>query len=281
MISIPFSGSKKISYKRVKELVGDKYDTVLEPFGGSGVISVNLFNDGLVEKAVINDYDHFFDNYGTYLDYKDLVVKKCTELGLRKTKEDKNGYYYLDDNGNRIRVNQMTLPKNCRDILQSVIAENVPEEYWHYLARGGNFAWGVVLSHDRIHIKDFTLFAHQLETTNQRNYLKILNQTTLEHLDYRDFINKYKDEISNGNCILIIDPPYINTDQRYYEGQITEEETIELINTLNDLNCDYIFYNHNPNKIQEWFKNTDFKIEEISTINPQRKDLMIYVNKAS
>lgn len=85
MISIPFSGTKRYSYKHIKRIVEENgYKTVLEPFGGSGVLSVNLFNDGLVESAIINDYDGFFDDYLEFLDVRDKLIEDCKNAGLNK-----------------------------------------------------------------------------------------------------------------------------------------------------------------------------------------------------
>ena len=86
MISIPFSGSKRNRYKEVKQNVQDQgYKKVYEAFGGSAVLSVNLFREGIVERAVINDYDRLFDLYPDYLDIKDNLIKKCLEAGFIKS----------------------------------------------------------------------------------------------------------------------------------------------------------------------------------------------------
>lgn len=284
MISIPFSGTKKNSYKRIKEIVtANNYSAVYEPFGGSGVLSVNLFNDGLVNKAVVNDYDNFFDHYETYLDYKDLVVKECYERGLRKTRHDKDGYYYFDNNGNKIRQTQMSLDKAGRDILQTVIRENVPEEYWRYLALGTNFTWSLIRTHDFVRLCDFNLFTSQLTTDKQRVYLKVINEIDLDSLDWKEFIDKYKNEIEATNSLLILDPPYINTDQRHYKGAFSEADTLNLIETVKRLNTDFIFFNHDLQKVKEWFSDTKFSIEQVGGIDNSfsgyRKDVLVYVHK--
>ena len=284
MISIPFDGNKKRSYKRVKEIVtNNNYQSVYEPFGGSGVLSVNLFNDGLVSRAVVNDYDHFFDNYETYLDYKDIVVRECRKRGLRKTRHDKDGYYYLDDNGNKVRLSQMTLNKEGRDILQSVIKENVPEKYWKYLALGTNFTWSLIRTHNHVKLSDFTLFASQLTTDKQREYLKVINKIKLDNLDWKDFINKYKNEIEATNSLLIIDPPYINTEQRQYKGSFSEEDTLDLIKTVKELKTDFIFFNHDLEKVKEWFSDTEFSIEQVGGIDNSfsdyRKDVLAFIKR--
>lgn len=91
MISIPFSGSKRNRYKEVKQIVQDHgYKKIYEAFGGSAVLSVNLFREGIVERAVINDYDRLFDLYPAYLDIKDNLIKKCLEAGFIKSNKRLN-----------------------------------------------------------------------------------------------------------------------------------------------------------------------------------------------
>lgn len=286
MISVPFSGNKKTSYKKVKAITkAGNYKTVYEPFGGSCVLSVNLFNDGIVERAVVNDYDRYFDLYPEYLDLKDLVVDECYKRGLRKVKTDKDGHFYEDDDGNKVRLKQFSLGKFGRNILQSVIGEYVPEKYWKHFLGGTNFAWGVVKVHKKINLTDFNLFCRQLETTKQREYLDILNQLEVENLDWHDFLDKHEEEI-NENCLLILDPPYIETSQSQYEGEFSYESTKELIKRVTDLGCDFIFFNQDVNKIEELLYGLDYTIDYIGTPTSYKKskyreDVMAYVKNGN
>lgn len=234
MINIPFSGSKRFSYKQVKELIKDKkYKKVYEPFGGSGILSVNLFNEGLVEEAIINDYDRFFDKYEDYLDLKDKVVEEGFRRGLVKRR---NPY----------------LPDNEKEIIRSIISEYVPREYWRYFFLGNNFTFSTLTAEDinRRDIRAFTCFGNDLTTIKQRKYIEILKQITIENLDYKEFLNKFD---FDQDCLLIVDPPYHQTYQRQYEDDFCKQDTIELINYLNTLDCDYIFFNRDYDLLCKMF----------------------------
>lgn len=143
MISIPFSGNKRYSYKNVKQIVQEHgYDKVFEPFGGSCVLSVNLFNDGLVQKAVVNDFDHFFDLYPEYLDLKDKVVAEGYKRGLCKILNRKNEYLKIYPDGHEEKVERLALDEKDRAILQDIIKEYVPENMLKYFFLGSNFVFG-------------------------------------------------------------------------------------------------------------------------------------------
>lgn len=280
MISIPFSGSKKYSYNKVKAIVEQgNYNSVYEPFGGSCILSVNLFNDGLVEKAYSNDYDHFFDEYETYLDLKDKVVEEGYKAGLKRTNQNvKHGAYYHDKNGNIVEIETRVLYGDERQVLQDIISKYVPEKFWYYFALGNNFTYSTKSARRKIYLREFILFSNYLKTDKQRNYLKILNQITLEHLDYRDFIDKYRNNIDE-NSLLIIDPPYPNDRQIQYEGMFTEKEAKELINTINELPCDYIYFHGDFEEIKCWFNKVDYTTEQINRHNTNKQDYLIYVHK--
>ena len=280
MISIPFSGSKRYSYKNVKAIVeqGD-YDVVYEPFGGSCVLSVNLLNDGLVKRAIINDYDHFFDNYETYLDLKDKVVEEGYKAGFKGTSHDgKRGNYYFNKDGSITPIKSEILQGEDRKKLQEIISENVPKEYWRYFATGSNFTYSAVSTHPIIRLSDFCKFSRRLETQTQRKYLSLLNQCEIENLDWKDF---FKKNHPDKNSIVILDPPYVDTAQEQYKGQFTEEDTIELINTVKAFGCDFIFFNHDMDKVKEWLGDLDYTTDYTGNIstsaNRKRKDVMAYV----
>lgn len=284
MISIPFSGSKKYSYKQVKQIAEEyRYKKAYELFGGSCVLSVNLLNDKLVDQAIVNDYDHFFDNYEQYLDYKDIVVSEGYKQGLVKSYHSgRHGSYCYDTEGNMIKLPSQTLYGKDREIIQNIISENVPQEYWRYLVLGTNFNHSGVYNHESIVLEDFTMFGNYLETDKQRYYLEVFNKCEINSLDYKDFIKKYINDFDN-NSLIIADPPYYDTCQLQYEHTFTEQQTTELIELLQVLPCDYIFFNRNLSKIQEWFKDIDCRIERTgrakSTLYHSAEEYLVFVRK--
>ena len=114
MLTIPFSGNKKTRYKEVADIVKrGGYNAVYEPFAGSAVLSVNLYNNKIIEKAVINDYDGLFDIYQEYLDIKEKLVADCLAAGLVKQKE--------------------LQPPDKREVLQGLVSK-IDKKFWHLLA---------------------------------------------------------------------------------------------------------------------------------------------------
>lgn len=261
MINIPFSGTKRYSYRQVKPLVEKyKYKTVYEPFGGSCVLSVNLYNDKLVDRAIVNDYDRFFDRYEEYLDLKDKVVSEGLKRGLVKSYANrKHGAYIHDENDNIVEIPTQTLYGREREILQEIISEYVPQDFWKYFVLGSNFTHSGTYNHKTIELKDFCMFGNYLNTDKQRYYLSKLNECEINNLDYKDFIKKYASEF-NRDTLIICDPPYIGTCQEQYEHTFTEQETVELIGLLQLLPCDYIFFNRNLKLIEKWFTGIDCSI---------------------
>ena len=283
MISIPFSGSKKYSYKQVKEIVqAGNYESVFEPFGGSCVLSVNLFYDGLVKRAVVNDYDHFFDNYLEYLAYKDWVVNECLNHGIKPRKGcghfGEMRTYWIDSD--KVRHSLQSKPnEEEKEYLQSLLKQ-VPKKLWSYFALGSNFVYSSRSSTSGVKLSDFRYFKSYLPTDKQRNYLKVLKEIEVENMDYNDFLDKHSSSF-NKDSLLILDPPYIGTNQFQYKSQFTEEKTIKLINTAKNLKCDFIFFNHNQDQIEEWLQGLNYSIQltgkKSITANKNRKDVMAYV----
>ena len=71
VIKIGFSGNKANRVKEIAEIVKKgKYKRVVEVFGGSCVISNNLLKEKIVEEAIANDYDHYFDHFEDNINFK-------------------------------------------------------------------------------------------------------------------------------------------------------------------------------------------------------------------
>lgn len=288
MISIPFSGSKRRCYKEVREIVSNgDYNSVFEPFGGSCILSVNLYHDGLVDRAVANDYDHFFDLYLEYLDLKDKIVKEGYERGLMRTVYTTHngiaGYHRIYPDGSKKPIESPILKGKEREILQDIIHNNVPKKYWRYLSLGSNFTFSAVSSHENINLNDFCLFSRYLKTDKQREYIEALREIELEHLDYKVFLNKHDQLIRDSKSILILDPPYTGSFQDQYKNKFTDTDTKKLLDRVIDLGCDFIFFNKDIDKVEEWLKETNaviaFTNKTGTTGNTIRKDVMAYVKR--
>lgn len=259
MISIPFPGNKSTAYRIVKPIVEEgAYTKVFEPFGGSCVLSVNLYNDGIVDRAYINDYDHFFDDYERYLDYKDWIVEKCYDFGILKSVDYKNPddpehkVKLIDRDGNFVRFGKSgILPIREREYLQSLMKQ-VPRELWDYFKMGHQFTFSAV-SVRKVVLKDFKYFTRDLSTVKQRKYLDIINKLDKTNLGYRSFLEKYRGGFGDDS-IIIVDPPYITGTSDHYKGDMTEQETLKLLTVLDQLRTDFIFFNDDLEQIELLFE---------------------------
>ena len=250
-------------------------------------MGVNLFNDGIVKRAVLNDYDGLFNLYPEYLDYKDWIVEKCLERGMKQWSHkrhpvtDKETDYYIDDDGNTV-WGKGRLSQEDSEFLQSLVLQ-IPKKYWTLLATGRNFTHSAVGAHREIRISDFAYFARYIWTDRQRAYLDAVNQCELASLDYRDFLKTYQKEFTSKS-ILIADPPYCSAYQGQYKDQFTETQTIELLKSLVDRKVDFIFFNHDMKQVKSWFKTLGITPEILeytgnaqNSANHKRLDVMAYV----
>lgn len=288
MISIPFRGSKKYSYKQVKDIVKENdYTKTFEPFGGTGVLSANLYNDGLIQEATINDYDRMFDIYSEYLDVKDSIVKECEEKGLRKIfcgSKPKHKDYYYDDNHQKVEVNTALLNERDKKILQEVVSQ-YDSKYYNLLSNGGCFTHSGSQNRN-VELKDFIYFRGLLSTTKHRQYLKVIKKCHITHLDYKEFLNTLE---FDSNSLLLVDPPYIDANIGVYKNEdiFDYETTDELVKLLKNLNVDFIFFNYDDQQIFDIFEKNDLEpvLVEFTNISNRKQDrrtqdILIYVKNS-
>lgn len=271
MLVIPFSGSKRNCYNYVSDIVKKGgYTKVFEPFGGSAVLSVNLYNDGLINQAYVNDYDGLFDLYPEYLKCKEKVVKELADKGINKKIPT--------------ALNDKPLPKEHRLILQNII-KNIEPIYWRLL--GNNFVFSAICNSDKeLSLSDFRYLKNDITTEKQWAYLNVLNQLERVSLDYKDYFRQYKKEFDDRS-LIILDPPYLNSSQKQYTNSdfFSLADTLELLELVKESNCDFIFFNMVERDTRALLKLFDFNIKEFQTkyittcFNAEREDVIVWVTQ--
>lgn len=239
---IPFSGSKRYNFKTLKKFLkgnDKKYKTVLEPFGGSAVLSVNLKHHGIIDEAIINDFDGIFDIYEEFLDIKDELIKKCFAFGFEKTKG--------------------TLTKTQREKLQEEIRKIDPK-FHHLLAN--NFVFSARRAgQQKIEIRDFRYFMNDTTTDMARAFYEVIKKIKLEKLDFKDFYKKHR---NINNSLWVVDPPYISSSQSQYNNKdyFGFKKTKELIDLIKDTNQDAVLYASERHVIEHLLttNNMNFKL---------------------
>lgn len=264
LLKTSFSGSKVNRVREIKELIKNKkYKRVIEVFGGSCCISNNLKRDNLIEVAIANDYDHYFDNFEDNMIYKEKLIDQLMELGFVKS--------------------QKPLSKDKREELQNLIKEiQDNKNLLRYLAK--NFVYSSRRSSNDINVFDFCYFMSELSTKYDKEFYINLKNVHLDSLDYKDFIKKYS-TFNDRDTLIILDPPYLNSFQTQYSNEIYFglSETIGLLHTMKELKNDFIFFNMKEKDSVDLLNLFGFnftyntKIAHISGYNP-REDFLAYVS---
>ena len=261
VIKIGFSGNKANRVKEIAEIVKKgKYKRVVEVFGGSCVISNNLLKEKIVEEAIANDYDHYFDHFEDNINFKKGIVEKLLKLGFEKSKNK---------------------PLNLEQ--QKIVHEMIrgkEQNSLKYLAK--NFVFSSKRASTNIKIEDFVYFMNDLTTEKDIEYIEHLKNVKLDNLDYKEFIEKYI-KAEDKETIVIIDPPYLNSAQKQYNDEFFGlEKTIKLLNTLEKKKNDFIFFNQVKEDSKELLKLYGFEFDysaKITTIacGAKREDFMAHI----
>lgn len=287
MVSIPFPGTKRYSYKHVKRIFEDGgYESFLEPFGGSCVLSANIFKDGLTDKVYINDYDRFFDRYPEALDKKDWIVRKMNERGIfRSSGSMSHCYRYTSaEETEHYDIKTHLLSEEEMLYLQSLMVE-VGEEWWRILSFGSCFNHATVPLHDPIRLSDFRYFKARVSTKKAREFLAVIEQIERDTLDWSDFLDKHADILGKGS-LVVLDPPYFGTMDAMYSRGFTEEETLKILKKMKEIKTDFIFFNNNTDWMEAALESFGFDVAEMqkvgnvnSSMSRKRLDGMAYVRQ--
>lgn len=288
VISIPFPGTKRYSYKHIKRIFTDGgYEVFMEPFGGSGVLSVNLHKDKLAKKIFLNDYDRYFDRFPEALDKKDWVVKKMNERGIfRSSGSFSNSYRYTNaEETDKYPIKTHLLDEPERLYLQSLMIE-VGEEWWRMLSFGSCFNHACTPAKKRIKVTDFKYFKSRTSTDRGREYMEYIEEIPRDSLDWEEFLDTHKDDISE-KTLIVLDPPYFGTMDSMYSDGFTEAETLKILSKMKELGADFVFFNNDLEWMTKAIKSFGFEIAECSdtgnrnsSMNRQRKDGMVYVRQS-
>ena len=261
VIKTGFSGNKSNRVKEIAELTRNgKYTRIVEIFGGSCVISNNLLKDKIVEEAIANDYDHYFDNFEQYIHFKEGFIEKLLKLGLKKSKEQR-------------------MSREHQEIVQNSLQDK-DKNLLKYLSK--NFVFSSKRAATEIKIQDFIYFTNDITVEKDIEYIEHLKNVKLDNLDYREFIEKYI-KVGDRRTLVIVDPPYLNSAQKQYGDEFFGlEKTIKLLNVLKEKRNDFIFFNQIKEDSIELLKLYGFSFEHSTRTSymaagRKREDFMAHI----
>lgn len=268
---LPFQGQKRNFAEQFKNVLTEfkteyHISTVIDLFGGSGLLS-HITKRVFPEMRVIyNDYDDF---------HKRLAVVQTTNLLLKDIRE------YLTDTpkGQKIDVADKSFILN---LIRHIESEKQQVDY-------------ITLSSSLLFSGKFAKNYKELESSTFYNSVKHSDYSVKGYLDglevvredYIDLFNLFK---SQQDVLFIVDPPYLSTDTTTYNSD-KYWKLKDYLNVLNVLNIGrYIYFTSNKSSIIElcdWFSenyelDNPFNKAKVKTydvtINPTSKytDMMLY-----
>lgn len=225
---LPFQGQKRRWVKDMYKVLSkfDKPTTVIDLFGGSGLLSYTVKQLLPQTKVIYND----FDNYTTRIQNIDK-----TNVLLANLREILEEYPRLNriEGTSRAKVISLLQKENRNGFVDWITISSNLLFSMQYALNFNEFKTSTL--YNRICLSDYcaTGYLHGLEIVN---------------MDYIELFTLYKNE---PNVLFIIDPPYLSTDISSYnsKGYWKLPDYLDILTILNGVN--YIFFTSNRSSLIE------------------------------
>lgn len=217
---LPFRGNKT---KWIKDLIKyfvknhNKFEnyTFIDVFGCSGIVSSLLAKLYPNNKVIYNDFDYY--------------TKLLTKSNIDKLNELRTKIYNIAQN-----YEQKINDDDCNKI-RYLIKRYYPNFENNNKLKNIFAAW---LMFNATDFKLNSPFYNRLPKTNY-SYVDINDylpdNVIIEHLDYKDLINKYKPILNKS--ILILDPPYLGTSKEFYNKDWNLKDTYNILKLCIKYKC--------------------------------------------
>jgi DNA adenine methylase len=225
-------------------LVKSNCDTLVEVFGGSGVISMYAPRE-VFKKIIYNDIDPLLVNFFTVLKEKPAELSKKIAL---------------------IPVSRETTNKYAKMLKTGEIHKLDPVEkaaVYFYLIRTTMFSQ---LDQFSPRASTNTAVRIRKHATLIPEYAKMWRDIVIENADFRDLIRKYDAE----NAVFYCDPPFLSTsevERDYYRFAFTDRDMKDLLNVLSSIKGKFVLKlpeDHLEIRyIREWIEKNSYRVKTV------------------
>ena len=235
---LPFRGNKT---KWIKDLIKyfihnhDKFKdyTFIDVFGCSGIVSSLLAKLYPNNKVIYNDFDYY--------------TKLLTKPNIDRLNELRTKIYNIAQN-----YEQKINDNDCNKI-RYLIKRYYPNFENNNKLKNIFAAW---LMFNATDFKLNSPFYNRLPKTNYsyvdiNDYLP--NNVIIEHLEYKDLINKYKPILNKS--LLILDPPYLGTSKEFYNKDWDLKDTYNILKLCIKYKC--LLFEANSSNVIRLIKTID------------------------
>lgn len=270
VISSPFrwAGSKKRLLNEMLNLFDNSKNKYIEGFLGSGVVLINLLNNKdliCFDRYIVNDSNENIISFYKFLqDNPKELIKQ-----LKKISDEYNGQKNIIEKENLFYIKRDLFNNAKNSKTKSIL-------FWFLMKTGFNGVYREN-SKGRFNVPFGKKEKINLDDKNLLNISSLIANVEFNCLDYKDFFNKYKSFLFNGDFFVYLDPPYLPEDDAinqthimYSKNRFDHHKFKETISTIN--NNSFMISMSNSCKAREVYG--EFIMESVAdvvrTINPNK-----------
>lgn len=224
---LPFIGQKRFfvrDFSEVLEKLKNDVDTVVDLFGGSGLLSHTA-------KTVLSDARVVYNDFDGYSRRIDAIPSTNRILGeIRSLLKD-------------IPINKR-IPSDIKEQILAIVARYGAEGFVDYqtVSRSLLFSGKWAKSYADLHKYTFYNKIRQCDY-NADGYLDGLEVVSM---DYRELFARHRD---NHRALFILDPPYLSTECGMYEGWWKLADYLDVLKLLPGMR--YIYFTSEKSQLVE------------------------------
>lgn len=225
---LPFRGSKRYYVRRFREVLAQTQDidTVVDLFGGSGLLS-RVAKDTLSNCRVIyNDFDHYDTRLANAAN-TNALLRSIAPL-LANVPDNKK------------------VPTETKIKILELCAEEEKRHAVDYITLSGSLLFSGNWAQSYEELSKQTMYNRMVKTDyNVANYLSGLEVT---HCDYRELFNAHK---ANKKALFLLDPPYLQTEHSAYKADTYWQlkDYLDVLTLLDDTK--YVLFTSGKSQIIE------------------------------
>lgn len=223
---LPFQEQKRRFVKDFKEVLKrfDDITTVVDLFGGSGLLSHVTKRERPDIRVVYNDYDHFCDRLASVMTTNEILSR--IRPVLRDVERDKK------------------VPAEQRARILAIISEYSEKGYVDYITLGSSLLFSGKWAKSFQELSKETMYnvvrKADFDVTGYLDGLEVV------HKDYRELFAQFKDD---RDVLFLIDPPYLATDATSYENYWRLADYLDVLKLL--VGTRYVYFTSNKSQIVE------------------------------
>lgn len=223
---LPFQGQKRKFIKDFKEVLAriGHVTTVVDLFGGSGLLSHVAKRTRPELRVIYNDYDHYSDRLAAVRTTNEILARIRPLLsGCPKDKK---------------------LPDGLRAEILSIIKEYDAGGFVDYITLGSSLLFSGKWVKSLRELSKETMY----NVVKKSDYLVdgYLDGLEVVHGDYRDVFARHKDD---KGVLFLMDPPYLSTDCVSYRDYWKLADYLDVLRLLKGTR--YIYFTSNKSQLVE------------------------------